>query len=121
MQEVSRELSQHVGSVSGIVEENASAARELAVTTGSVAQTVGLLASAAEQQSAAAKSLSTSSVEVTAQMDQLAAATETIRSEASALARIVGTFRMVDAEPAPVPTAQRLHHPALAKRLVLTH
>jgi len=43
MQEVSRELSQHVGSVSGIVEENASAARELAVTTGSVAQTVGLL------------------------------------------------------------------------------
>jgi methyl-accepting chemotaxis protein len=121
MQEVSRELSQHVGSVSGIVEENASAARQLAVTTGSVSQTVGLLASAAEQQSAAAKSLSTSSVEVTAQMDQLAAATETIRSEAGALARIVGTFRMgdADAEPAPARTPPRLQRPALAKRLLL--
>ncbi|HTW85474.1 MAG TPA: methyl-accepting chemotaxis protein [Candidatus Sulfotelmatobacter sp.] len=121
MQHVSRELSAHVGNVSGIVEENATAARELAMTTGSVAQTVGTLASAAEQQSSAAKSLSTSSVEVTAQMDQLTAATETIRAEATSLARIVGTFRVGDAEAAPEPR-RRLHGPyrGPTERLVLT-
>jgi methyl-accepting chemotaxis protein len=117
MQEVSRELSAHVGNVSGIVEENATASRQLAMTTGSVAQTVGLLASAAEQQSSAAKSLSTSSVEVTAQMDQLTAATETIREEASSLARIVGTFRVSDAD---VPPRPRLRPSSAPDRFVLT-
>jgi methyl-accepting chemotaxis protein len=86
------------------------------MTTGSVAQTVGLLASAAEQQSAAAQSLSTSSTEVTAQMDQLTAATETIRSEANGLARIVRTFRVADAEPAPALSRPR---PAQPDRLLL--
>jgi methyl-accepting chemotaxis protein len=96
MNAATRELNQHVGSVSTVVEENAAAASEMRTTSDHVASAILPVAAAAEEQSAAAEEISQSAVQLTQQVREISRSSSYVRGEAAGLEHLVSVFRLAD-------------------------
>ncbi len=116
MRESSAHLTENVGGISTIVDENAAAAAQMRMTTESVASAVADSTAAAQQQSATAEEVSASAGELEAQVRGVDEAAHRVREESERLAQSVAAFRL-DADGALVTTNGNGHgHGAPAKR-----
>ena len=97
MNEATRQLNQHVGSVSTVVEENAAAATQMRTTSDHVANAILPVAAAAEENSAAAEEISQSAVQLTAQVKEISRSSSYVRTEATGLEQLVSIFQLADA------------------------
>jgi len=96
MNEATRQLNLHVGSVSTVVEENAAAASQMRTTSDHVANAILPVAAAAEEQAAAAEEISQSAVQLSAQVKEISRSSSYVRSEASGLEELVSVFQLTD-------------------------
>ncbi|GAC1410170.1 MAG: hypothetical protein NVSMB64_19160 [Candidatus Velthaea sp.] len=85
-------LTENVGSVSAVVEENA-AAGEMQATANEVAATLRPVTEASLQQSIKADEVSASTAELAAQMQQIDATASALRDQAQRLGSLVSNFR----------------------------
>jgi methyl-accepting chemotaxis protein len=99
MNVATRQLNEHVSSVSTVVEENAAAANEMRGTSDHVANAILPVAAAAEEQSAAAEEISRSATLLTRQVQEISRSSSHVREEASGLERLVSIFQLTDALP----------------------
>jgi len=86
------EVASNVGAVSAVVDENATAARQLDATARAIANSVRVLAETAVRQADATDELSTSAVQFAAQIKQLEASASTLRDRSDELALLVSYF-----------------------------
>ncbi len=104
MRDSSAHLTESVGGISTIVDENAAAAAQMRMTTELVASAVADSTSAAQQQSATAEEVSASANELEAQVRGVDEAAHRVREESERLVQSVAAFRL-DADNALVPVA----------------
>jgi methyl-accepting chemotaxis protein len=102
MRGASDRLAANVGSVSAIIDENATAARQLDATTRTISESVRVLSDTAREQSDATDQVSTSAVEFAAQIRQLDESVVMLRDRSNDLAGLVAAF-VVDERAAHAP------------------
>jgi methyl-accepting chemotaxis protein len=102
MRGASDRLAANVGSVSAIIDENATAARQLDATTRTISESVRGLSDPAREQSDATDQVSTSAVEFAAQIRQLDESVVMLRDRSNDLAGLVAAF-VVDERAAHAP------------------
>jgi methyl-accepting chemotaxis protein len=96
MRATSDHLTENVGSVSAVVEENAAGAGEMQATADEVAGTLRPVAQAATEQAGKADEVSASTAELAAQMQQIDATASALRDQAGRLGDLVSTFKTTD-------------------------
>ena len=89
-------LTEHVGSVSTVVEENAAAANQMRATSHHVAGAILPVAAAAEEQAAAAEEISQSAVQLTSHVKEMTRSSSHVRDEAKRLEELVSIFRLAE-------------------------
>ena len=94
MRATSDTLTQNVGSVSAVVEQNAAGAGEMQSTTDNVSDILRPVASAAIDQSAKADEVSASTAELAAQIQEIDATANSLRSQAESLSELVSAFQV---------------------------
>ncbi|MEA2720413.1 MAG: methyl-accepting chemotaxis protein [Candidatus Eremiobacteraeota bacterium] len=99
MRGASDQLASNVGAVSAVIDENATAARQLDVTTSAISGSISVLIDVSLRQSDATDQLSTSAVEFAAQIRHLDASAALLRDQSVNLSEYAATF-VVDARPA---------------------
>ena len=94
MRATSDTLTQNVGSVSAVVEQNAAGAGEMQSTTDNVSDILRPVASASVDQSAKADEVSASTAELAAQIQEIDATASALRSQAESLSELVAAFQV---------------------------
>ena len=92
MREMSDALRARTADISAIVEQNAAASTQMRSRADTVLAAIEGIAQSAGEQSAAAEEVAASATELAAQLEQVSELTETVRTEATGLRGIVGTF-----------------------------
>ncbi len=92
MRAMSDALRARTADISAIVEQNAAAAAQMRSRTDTVLTAIGGIADTAGEQSTAAEEVAASAAELAAQLEQIAQLTDAVRTEATGLRGIVGTF-----------------------------
>ena len=93
----SADLTENVGRVSSVVEENASAAVQMSATSEQVSVAMLPVANASQEQSVSAEEVSTATVELAAQVQEVNATSSAVAEQASILQKIVDRFILDDA------------------------
>ncbi len=110
MQNASSTLNRDMSSVSAIVEENATAARQMQGTSHSVMTMIVPIAELSERQARAADDVSASTAELAAQVQEMDATAHQLSAQAASLTDLVSVFETTAAAPE-VPT--QLEQPAI--------
>jgi methyl-accepting chemotaxis protein len=96
MRATSTDLANNVAGVSAVVDENASAANQMNITTGAVTDSIVPVAASSEEQSAAAAQVSAAAVELNGQVSEMDRRAESVRGKAEDIVETVSMFRLSD-------------------------